>query len=79
MKAENKNMRKYLADHGIKCRVKRFESGSMANTWRLFNPDLRWTEEIAEKLESLGFKDFDGKPFCKYSGNGGLFSVFARK
>jgi len=79
MKTENKIMKNYLAQNGIKARVKHLDKGSLAGTWRLYNPDLRWTEEIAEKLEDLGFRDFDGKHFNRFSGNGGIFSVFARK
>lgn len=78
MRPENKSMKKLLMERGIDARVKLIRTGSLAGTWRLCNLRLRWTEEIAEKLETLGFRDFDGKPFNKFSGNGGYFSVFAQ-
>jgi len=78
MKPENKEMQEYLKQHGIKASVKRIDKGSLRGTWRLYNSKLLWDEKLSEKLRKLGFRDFDGNPLHKYSGNGGLFSVFAR-
>lgn len=78
MRPENKKMQAWLRGNGISARAKLIRTGSLKGTWRLYNPNLHWTEEIAEKLESLGFRDFDGKPFNKFSGNSGYFSIFAR-
>lgn len=34
--------------------------------------------ELHNKLNQLGFTSFDGRPLDKFSGNGGVFSVFVR-
>jgi len=78
MKQENKEMQDFLKSHGIDARVKRIDKGSLRETWRLYNPALKWTPELSKKLTGLGFRDFDGKSFTMFSGNGGIFSVFAR-
>lgn len=78
MREENKNMQNWLSSHGIKCRVKYLWAGSMKHTWRLYNPKIKWNEELSQKLTDLGFRDFDNKPLNEYSGNGGFFSVFVR-
>lgn len=56
---------------------KRIHDGSLRRTWRLYNHEILWSEELAAKLNALGFSDFDGKPLHRHSGNGGLFSIFA--
>lgn len=78
MRIENQRMVDFLASHGIRAQVKYIWNGSLKGTWRLYSPNVRWTMALASKLNSLGFKDFDGKPLHEYSGNGGLFSVFVR-
>jgi hypothetical protein len=78
MREENKAMQNYLKYHGIECRVKYIWNGSIKHTWRLYNPEIRWTDELAQQLNDLGFRDFDYKPLGKYSGNGGVFSVCVR-
>ncbi len=78
MRPENKRMQEFLKQHGIEATPKYISKGSLKHTWRLWNKDIYWTEDIQEKLNSLGFKDFDGQPLRKYSGNGGGFSVFIR-
>lgn len=75
----NKIIQDFLRKNGIIARVKRIDKGSLSNTWRLYNPNEKWTEELGLKLEDLGFRDFDGKPFNRFSGNGGVFSVFVRR
>jgi hypothetical protein len=69
-------MQNFLAENGINVRVKRIDKGSLKHTWRLYNPNLNWSEQLAQKLNNLGFKDFDGKPLGRFSGNGGMLSVF---
>jgi hypothetical protein len=71
-------MQQWLKRHGIDARVKYLETGSLKRRWRLYNPRVQWTEELAAKLNELGFTDFDGTPLGKYSGNGGVFSVFVK-
>ncbi len=78
MRPENKKMKEYLKQHGISALVKYIKKGSLKGCWQLYNPDLRWTEEFMEKLEDIGFRDFDGQHLGKYSGNGGMFSVCLR-
>ena len=77
MRKENKEMKRYLSKNNIFARVKYLDGGSLAGRWRLYNPRQIWNEVLAEQLTNLGFTDFDGKPLGKFSGNGGLFSVFA--
>lgn len=79
MRDENKEMKRWLESNDIYARVKLIRSGSLAGCWRLYNPKMFWSELLADKLNKLGFTDFDGKPLGIYSGNGGFFSVFARK
>ena len=78
MREENTRMQEYLAKHGIHAKVKYIWNGSLKGCWRLYNPSIKWNPELESKLTALGFKGFDGKPLDKYSGNGGLFSVFVR-
>lgn len=78
MRPENVKMKKFLADHGIDARVKFIAEGSLKNCWRLYNPKQQWTTELAEQLNELGFLDYNGMQLSKFSGNGGLFSIFAR-
>lgn len=77
MRSENQKMHNFLAENGFAdVRVKYLDKGSLSGRWRLFKPDCRWTEDIANKLTSLGFKDFDNNALSAHSGNGGSFSVF---
>ena len=81
----NKTMQKYLKSHGINAIPKYIDSGSLRGSWRLVgrNGDgwhgyQRWTYKLISKLTIAGFCGLDGKPLDIYSGNGGVFSVFAR-
>jgi len=79
LRDENQRMRDFLAQHGIRgVKVKYIWTGSLKRTWRLYNSSIRWSQEWADKLNALGFSDFDGDPLDQHSGNGGLFSVFVR-
>lgn len=78
LRPENKRMTDWLKRKGIDARVKYIWKGSLRGTWRLYNPRVEWTQELADKLNRLGFRDFDGKPLHQFSGNGGVFSVFVR-
>ena len=80
MKAENQKMKQYLASNGIKATPKFLWKGSLKGTWRLYNLKTKWWEnyELMQRLTSLGFKDFDGDHLDNYSGNGGMFHIFAR-
>ncbi len=75
---ENKRMQEFLAANGINARAKYIKDGSLKYTWRLYNPDIKWTEELASRINGLGFVDFDNKPLARFSGNAGVFSVFVR-
>ena len=75
----NKAMQDKLAQYGIKCRAKRIDKGSLKGSWRLYNPEIKWSQELADRFNSLGFMDFDGKPLGIYSGNGGYFAIFVRE
>ena len=88
MKAINKEMKEFLSKNGIEAVPKYIESGSLKGTWRIYSKGekimdgsnlLFWTKELAQKMTSLGFRSFDGKPLSVYSGNGGRFSVFVIK
>jgi hypothetical protein len=90
MRPENAKMQEYLNQHGIKATPKFLWEGSLKGTWRLYYKArgkshslenyTKWNEnyELMGKLHALGFRDFDGEPFNDFSGNGGVFSVFAR-
>ncbi len=78
MRPENYRMMAFLKEHGIAARVKRMWEGSLKLTWRLHNPAVRWSQELADKLNALGFRDYNGSPLGAFSGNGGVFSVFVR-
>lgn len=78
MRQENERMRSFLASNGIICTPKYIETGSMKRTWRLYNRNAKWTPGLAEKLNMLGFTDYNHKPLGEFSGNGGMFSVFVR-
>ncbi len=80
MLENNKRMQNFLKTYGIKARVKFIKNGSLKNTWRLYNPKINWfdNKELRRKLDILGFTDFDGQKLGIYSGNGGIFSIFAR-
>lgn len=78
MRPENKKMQSFLQSHGIKAMPKYINKGSIRGTWRLYNSKTKWSMELADKLNNLCFRDFDGKPLAQFSGNGGLFCVFVR-
>lgn len=84
MRIENKRMQEYLQGHGIRAKAMFIWTGSMKGTWRLYSKTKdayeRWWEnyELMGKLHALGFRDYDGDPFDNFSGNGGVFQVFAR-
>ena len=78
MRPENARMSNWLAAHGLPgVRVKRIMGGSLGGRWRLHRPGEPWTPAVAKVLTDLGFRDFDGREFGLFSGNGGLFQVFA--
>lgn len=85
MRPENKRMQDFLKVNGIKATPWYIFKGSMKGCWRLYNKDgqgfvnmKKWTPELADKLNGLGFKDYDGKPLGEFSGNGGSFQTFVR-
>ena len=77
MLAHNKRMKDFLSNHGIKATPKYLNKGSLRGCWRLWG-QIKWDLDLANKLNSLGFVDFDGTPLERFSGNGGMFSVFVR-
>ena len=78
-------MREFLLENGIDAMPKYIASGSLRGTWRLYakakGQFVKWWEnyELMGKLHKLGFRDYDGKPFTDFSGNGGDFQVFAKR
>lgn len=78
MKTINKEMKGFLEGNGVNVKsVKYIESGTMAGAFYLWGgKNLKWSECLANKLNELGFKDFDRNELDKFSGNGGYFSVF---
>ena len=78
MRPENKRMKTFLMQNGIDAMPKYIATGSLKQTWRLYNLKQQWTVGLCKKLNDLGFVGLDNKPLDKYSGNGGLFSIFAR-
>ncbi len=78
MRIENTRMKEFLASHGIKATPRYLHKGSMKGTWGLYDRGTKWTPELTEQLNALGFVDYDHTPLDQYSGNGGLFQVFVR-
>ena len=79
MRPENRRMLRFLCDHGAGVsKVKYIAVGSLKGCWSIGEPGLCWTEARAEVFNRLGFTGFDGRPLDKFSGNGGLFSIFIR-
>ena len=88
MRTENKLMQDFLKENGIKATAKFLWRGSMKHSWRLHDYTIKagqiigteWynNTDLQNKLNSLGFTDFWGKPLGNYSGNGGVFCIFAR-
>ncbi len=78
---ENVKMAEYLKQNGIDATPKYIWQGSMAGTWRLYNFKTKWygNKELQEKLTALGFRDYNNTPFTDFSGNGGVFQIFARQ
>ena len=71
-------MQEFLAANGINAVPKWLPDGSLKHTWRLYNKAVAWTEDLAAKLNGLGFTNWDGKPLGAYDGNGGMFCCFVR-
>ena len=71
-------MMAFLAAHGIEAMPKYLVDGSQKGQWRLYNRDVRWSQELADKLNALGFTNHVGEPLDHLDGNGGMFSVFVR-
>ena len=78
VRPENKLMQDFLKKNGIKATAKFLFTGSLKGNWRLFGKGQKWTDSLIKKLTDLGFIGFDGDPLGKFSGNGGLFSIFTR-
>jgi hypothetical protein len=78
IRPENQRMQDFLTSNGIDARAKYLAAGSLKRAWRLYNSETKWTQQLADKLNALGFSDFDGKKLGEFSGNGGMFSVFVR-
>lgn len=78
MKAHNQKMKEFLQTNGIEATPKYLTEGSLKGLWRLYNRNIQWTAELANKLNALGFKDIRGRPLSWLSGNGGMFSVFVQ-
>jgi len=75
LRPENQRMKDFLAANGIEAKPKWLPDGSLKRRWMLFNRELQYTEQLWEKLNALGFRDYDGKPLNKYSSNGSCLSV----
>lgn len=71
-------MQQFLAQHGIDAIPKYIKDGSLRGSWMLYAKDAKWTMELADSLNAIGFTNLWHDPLGQYSGNGGLFSVFVR-
>ncbi len=78
MLPHNARMMQFLAQHGIEAMPKYIKDGSLKHSWRLYNLDRKWSQELADELNAIGFTNIFGEPLGIYSGNGGLFSVFVK-
>jgi hypothetical protein len=79
MTPQNKAMRLLLKTNGIDAMPKYLATGSMKGCWRIYGKGDWWDNtELQNKIINMGFRGFDGQPLSKFSGNGGMFSIFAR-
>lgn len=89
MTAENQKMKDFLKENGVDAIPKFLWKGSIKGCWRLYHSVkdkdgksiyTNWwgNVELQNKLTSLGFTDWRGQPLSNLSGNGGVFSIFAR-
>ena len=80
MTPANALMKQLLKENDIKATPKYISDGSLKGTWRIYDRNTKWyaNEDLWEKLTEMGFVDADHKPLASYSGNGGMFSIFAR-
>lgn len=80
MTLTNKTVQDFLAFEGVKARVKYIRTGSLKGCFRIYNNTVSWWDniELQNKLNMLGFKDFDNRPLSRHSGNGGSFHIFSR-
>jgi hypothetical protein len=87
----NARVEDFLAANGLPgVKAKWLSDGSLKNTFRLSGYEAanawrpradraaEWTPELADKLNALGFRNYNGQPFDRLDGNGGLFHVFSR-
>lgn len=80
----NVKMENFLKSNGFVNAVPwRIDKGSMRGCWRIYSKQGRgwnnidkWTPDIADKFNKLGFVGFDGKPLNQLSGTGGVFHIF---
>lgn len=80
LRPENQRLLAFLQPHfpGLDLRVKRILDGSLKRSWRVYCPDVLWTEELGRKFVELGFTDLWGGRDLKFAGNGGQFCIFVR-
>lgn len=78
LRPENRRMRQFLLSHGIDCKPKYIHTGSLKGCWSLYNKHIKWSLDLANALNVIGFCDFNRAPLGQHSGNGGVFSVFVR-
>lgn len=78
MRPENKKMVEFLKANSIDATAKYQRDGSMRGTWILHNVNIKWSDELRDKLTSLGFTDYSGRPIDRFAGNGGIFCVYVR-
>jgi len=76
MNTNTKAVHQHLLANNIKCNVKYIAKGSMKNTYRLWNRDRGWNVELANQLNSLGFRGFDHQSLHEFSSNGSQMCVF---
>lgn len=79
MRTENQKMKTFLKENGIEATPRYLSTGSCKGRWMIYNAKISWYEnhELQNKMNQLGFTDFDKKPLHKFSGNGGRFSICA--
>jgi hypothetical protein len=78
MRQENMRMKIFLKENGIEATPKYIPDGSLKKTWRLYNSETKWSQGLAEKINSLGFVNYDNRPLTELDGNGGMFQIFVR-
>jgi hypothetical protein len=69
--AEIKRLKQALSDAGLPLHIRK-ATGSMRGCLLISSDSICWSAEVAAKMDSLGFRDFRGKPLTELSSSRSL-------